>query len=114
MISIEPTTYTVTGLPEDDPDAHTWALRIEWRGPDSWAVCYMSRCLNHKNGWDWEPSPSGRTDKFIREHRFPLEEAKARALLAYPKLVINGLCVRDGKLVPTDMTPEPIGGVRDA
>ena len=101
-IRINPTTYTVCSLPEDDVNSQVWSLTIEWRGPlDSWAVCHMSRCLSNRAGkWDYEPMPSSRTEAFIRNHRFPLAEAKTRALLAYPKLVINGPRVENGKLVP--------------
>jgi hypothetical protein len=100
MIDIRPTTYTVTGLPEDDVNSTIWALRIEWRGPgDCWAVLRHSYALSHTGWWDWEPSPSNRTDEFKTTHRFTLTEAMERARAEYPKLVINGLCVRNGELV---------------
>jgi hypothetical protein len=100
-IRINPTTYTVCGLPESDVNAQVWRITIEWRGPlDSWAICHIGRCLSSRGRWDHEPLPSSRTEAFIRSHRFTLAEAKQKAIQAYPKLEINGLRVEDGKLVP--------------
>jgi hypothetical protein len=97
---IQATCYSVRGLPEDDVNSQVWKLDIEWRGPgDRWAVLHLSRCLSVDGTWDYEPSPSNRDTDFIARHRFTLEEAKALAIEHYPKLVINGLRVEDGKLV---------------
>ena len=101
-----PTEYTVTELDEDDVNRQVWSLTISWRGPgDSWAVKHLSSCLNNEGGWDWEPSPSNRDEEFRATHRFTFAEAAERAFAAYPKVVINGLRVEDGKLVP-GMTAE--------
>lgn len=99
-IRIEPTKFTVCGLPEDDVDSSVWSLSVEHRGPgDRWAVCRMSYCLSTDGEWDIEPIPSYRTDEWKSTHRFPLEEARRLAVEMYPKLIINGWWVRDGKLV---------------
>ena len=102
-IDIFPTRYQVTGLDPNDEDAHVWSINIEWRGPgDLWAVCRIERCLSTTGTWDYEPSPSNRTDEYRATHRFPLKEAKRLATEAYPKLIINGLWVRNGILEPAD------------
>lgn len=99
-IRVEPTRYTVCGLPEDDVNVSAWSLSIEWRGPgDLWAVVHMGKCLSTSGKWHYEPLPSSRTTFWKSKHRFSLERAKALALKAYPKLVINGYCVREGRLV---------------
>lgn len=101
-ITIEPTTFTVCGLDDDDNlDALVWSLTIEWRGHgDSWAVKHLSKCLSRDGRWDYEPQPSSRTEDWLAEHRFTFVEAKQMAIMAYPLLTVNGLRVEDGKLVP--------------
>lgn len=54
-------------------------LRIEWRGEDTWAVSNGGSVLDKKNKWVYEPRPSSRSDKFIADTRFTLEEAFKRA-----------------------------------
>ena len=111
-IRIEPSAYVVCGLHPDDPDSSVWTLTIERKAPDRWAVMFLSRAYNRRTGeFDWEPIPSERTDAYKRTHRFPFDEAWRIALEAYPKLVINGLRVVDGKLV-NDLTGEPIAKYR--
>ncbi len=99
-LHIEPTQYTVCGLPEDDPNAYVWSLTIEHRGIDSWAIARMGQVWKRtkKGGWDYEPLPTSRTDHFLKMHRFTLEEAMAEAPRAYETLIINGLKVVDGQL----------------
>jgi hypothetical protein len=99
-IRVNPTTFTVHGLPEDDVNSQVWSLTIEWRGPDSWAVCHLNRCLSFDGEWDYEPLPSSRDEAWLANHRFTHGEALDLAIEFYPKLVINGLRVVDGKLVP--------------
>lgn len=100
-ITIKPTQYLVTGLPDGDPDSQVWSLTIEWRGPgpDSWAVMHHAYCLSKGGKWDYEPLPSSRTDAFIKRHRFTLAAAEHAARRELPKLIINGLRIQDGKLV---------------
>jgi len=98
-LRITPTEYTVCGLPEDDEDSAVWKITIESRGKGWWAVCHLRHCLSTGGKWDYEPLPSSRTNAWLKRHRFDLPEAIRRAEAAYPKLIINGLWVRDGKLV---------------
>ena len=55
-------------------DDHSRA-RLVLRGPGLWAVEYLGEVLNSKGKWEWEPSPSSRTDKFKGRTRFELERA---------------------------------------
>lgn len=109
-IRVTPTTYTVCGLPEDDPDGTVWTLSVEWTGQPwnddptdrVWAVRRMSKCLNTHNEWSYEPQPSSRDKAFYRTHRFTKDEAIRRAVEMYPSLVINGKRVEGGRLVSAD------------
>jgi len=63
------------------------SIFIEWRGteayPDSegqnWAVVYKGQRLSRRGQLDYEPSPSNRSIKFIKNHSFTLKEAKEAA-----------------------------------
>lgn len=101
-VRITPTEYTVCGLPEDSEDSAVWKITIEYRSKGWWAVVHHACCLSIDNEWDYEPMPSGRTDEFKRRHRFHLPDAIRHAEEVYPKLIINGLWVRNGKLVKAD------------
>lgn len=98
-LRVEATQYVICGLPEDDVNASVWCIRVERRAPDQWAVLRGSLCLSNGGKWDYEPIPSERTDAWKKRHRFPLETAIELACREYPKLVINGYRVSDGKLV---------------
>jgi hypothetical protein len=86
-----PTTYTVSCLPEDDHEAHAWAITVEWRGSGSWAVKHGAYCLGSGNTWSYEMRPSSREDDWLTTHRFPLEEALRLAKQAAPHITVNGL-----------------------
>jgi len=58
------------------------SIRVEWRGPASWAIVDYGIVLNKDNQWEHEPSPSNRSDDFIERTRYPLNEALRRALKA--------------------------------
>jgi hypothetical protein len=99
-IRVEPTTFTVCGLPADDVNAAVWKLTVESRGRGLWAVMHMDTyCLSETGEWDYEPSPSNRGDEFLATHRFDREEALRLAQEVYPNLIVNSMWVRDGKLV---------------
>ncbi len=38
--------------------------RAQLDGPDMWAVCRLSECLNKLGEWEHEPMPSSRTEEF--------------------------------------------------
>lgn len=84
--------YTVNAMPEDAVQHYLWLITVERRrGTDSWAVCRHRMCLGRDGEWSWEPSSSNRTDEWIAEHRFPLQEALALAVKAAPLLTVGRL-----------------------
>ena len=85
------TQYTVCAVPEDDEEAHGWEITVEWRGKGLWAVRRFSECLGRGGEWDYEPRPSARTEAWLADHRFGLEEALARAEEAARRVMVNGL-----------------------
>lgn len=103
MTTIEPTVratrYVVSVLPEDFHDAYNFDVVVEYRGPmevggdpDRWAVMsHIGSCLSDDGTWDYEPSPSNRTDGWKQRHRFPLEKALELAKQAAPDVVVNGM-----------------------
>ena len=50
-------------------------FKVEWRGGDSWAIVESCQCYNKNGRWEFEPSPSNRTDEFIERTRWTLEDA---------------------------------------
>lgn len=102
-LRIDPTRYTVCGLPDDDINASVWSLTVEYRGRGLWAVMHLGYCYPNDGSGErtYEPLPSSRDDEFFALYRFDsLEMALECAKEQYPKLVINGLRVHNGKLVP--------------
>ena len=67
----------------DDDVEHRDAIVLAWRGPavkggdpDRWAIKFQTHyCWSNSEGWVWEPSAGNRTEEFIAETRFSLEEA---------------------------------------
>lgn len=56
-------------------------VTVEWRGGESWAVCYRGHCATKTGRLAYEPQPSSRTPAWLRFHRFPLEDAARIASL---------------------------------
>lgn len=88
------TAYEVSVFPDEFADASTWTLAVEYRGADRWAVLASAgsrTCLNRDGEWVWEISPSERTDEWLAEHRFTLDEALLLARNHAPGVTMNGL-----------------------
>ena len=95
---VRATRYEVTAVPadvRDHIDACLFALRVEERGTDKWAVTDGVRCLNKSGGWSEEPIPSSRTDHFKRVYRHDLSTAITLARKAALKRRVNGMTVAD-------------------
>jgi hypothetical protein len=56
-------------------------ISISWRGEGAWAVCDMGLVLNHDGDWEYEPTPSNRTEEFKARTRYSLDEAFIKAEL---------------------------------
>lgn len=90
-IYTDATTYEVSCLPQDHNSRRHFTIKVEWRGPDSWAVLKDGHmCADKKGVWDWESQPSSRTEKWLKKHRFKLSEALALARELAPTLTIMG------------------------
>lgn len=57
------------------------AITVEWRGGGTWAVLRgpgwnpQPVWCEARDGWEYEPSPSERSDDFLERTRYPLERA---------------------------------------
>jgi len=49
--------------------------RIEQRSPDKYVIICFKEVLNKKGEWEYEPSPSNRSELFLARTRYSLEEA---------------------------------------
>lgn len=95
-VTVEPITYEVTAYPFHDINRDLFAIRVERRAENSWAVMLRSACWNRRTKtWDYEPMPSSRTAAFMRTHRFPLDQALAIAREQAPNLTVNGWTLAD-------------------
>lgn len=94
-VSVEPTCYEVTAYPFHDINRSLFVITVERRAENSWAVLLRgSQCWNRRTkAWDYEPSPSSRTDAFKRTHRFRLDQALEIARKVAPTLSVMGLTV---------------------
>ncbi len=54
-------------------------------GSVKWAVYMDGHCLTKKLKFVYEPSPSGRTEKFIESTRFASKEEALEAIIKYEK-----------------------------
>lgn len=49
--------------------------RIEQRSPDKYVIICFKEVLNKKGAWEYEPSPSNRSEMFLARTRYSLGEA---------------------------------------
>lgn len=89
--TVRPTRYEVSVLPEGDVNHHIYAITVEDRGADRWAVCWMGECLSADGTWSYEPRPSSREDDWLDAHRFTLATALHLAEQAAPSVRVNGI-----------------------
>ena len=95
-VSTEAVAYAVSVVPSHLPDAYHFTLRVEWTGPDRWAVRHLSRCWNFRRSkWEIEPSPSNRSDAWLADHRRRRDIALAVASRLAPDLTCNGIRAED-------------------
>jgi hypothetical protein len=90
-----PTQYTVNCLAEDGIDSHVFAITVEYRGRDLWAVKRHGENLGADGTWDYESTPSNREDEWLATHRFDLDTALRLAKEAAPRVTVNGFTVAD-------------------
>jgi len=90
--TVRPTRYEVSCLPVDHREHHHFTIEVKFRGPgDLWAVTTIfGACLSSEGEWDYEPSPSNRTDEWKATHRFDLDTALRLAKEQAPLMTVNG------------------------
>lgn len=90
------TRYEVSLLSDDDINRHYFALYVEARDDDRWAVADgFQQCLAADGTWSHESVPSERADDWLADHRFDLVGALFLAKQAVPKVTVNGFTVTD-------------------
>lgn len=67
---------------------------VQYRSPGKYAVSWMGEVWNGKE-FIYENLPSSRTEKFLKNTRFSLDEAIAIAAPLPDKLIINGKTYRE-------------------
>ena len=87
--------YTVSCLPESEPEAGSWDLVVEERGRGRWAVMNHGQCLKRNGEWMGERSGSHRDAVLLRATRFDLQTALTIAEKYAPTVVINGFTPAD-------------------
>jgi len=93
--TVQPTRYVVSCLPEDHINQRHFALGVEHRGHELWAVTRHGMCLGVDGEWDWEMRPSERDDDWLLTHRFFLDAALDRARQQAALITVNGHTVTD-------------------
>jgi hypothetical protein len=96
-VTTKVTAFEVSAYP-DDIEGHAFALKVEYRGPDRWAILRHGSCYNFITGdWDYESLPSNRRDKWLDEHRRPMDEAIRMAEILAPNLTVNGWTITQAR-----------------
>jgi hypothetical protein len=93
--TVRPVAYEVSCLPEGHPDAESFAVRVELRGPGSWAVVNHRWCYTATGDCDYEPHPSMRTKEWLAVHRYPLDAALELAKAVAPMVRVKDRSVVD-------------------
>lgn len=89
--TVRPTRFEVSLLPEGDVNYLLYALAVEARGADRWAVVRHRQCLRVDGEWSWESIPSEREDEWLAAHRHDRETALRLAVDAAPGVTVNGV-----------------------
>jgi len=84
------TEWSVSVLPEDNVNHHTYVITVAYRGRGRWAILHHGFCLGRDGEWDYEVQPSSREDEWLDAHRFARDEALAIAVREAPNVVVNG------------------------
>lgn len=93
MTALEPrvqaTRYTVTCMPrEAAPDAHVFAIHIDRKNDDTWAITDGHRYLDADGQW-------GHISYLHDRYRHTLDRALQLAKQAAPKVTVNGMTPAD-------------------
>lgn len=90
--TVTPVKFRVSVLPDDYQEGWAWDLMVEYRDKDKWAVVLRdTRCLSVDGTWNYEPSPSSRTEEWKAAHRFTFDEAIRLAKKEAPNVAVNDI-----------------------
>ncbi|WP_250029922.1 hypothetical protein [Paractinoplanes maris] len=89
------TEHTICALPEGDINYQHYAITASYRGDGRWAVRSGPFCFGADGEWDYEPSPSSRTDEWLDTHRFDEQAALRLAEEQAPLMTCNGISVAE-------------------
>ena len=53
-------------------------IELKDKNKNLWGVMDFGNRMNRNGKWDYEPLPSSRTDKWIKDHSFTFKEAKEK------------------------------------
>lgn len=82
-------TVVPDGADVEDRDVSSWSVKVVWRGGGRYAVLARGQCLARSGEWEHEHIPSERTEAWLKEHRFALEEALRLAHVAANTMVVS-------------------------
>jgi hypothetical protein len=91
---------SISPIPVGDINRPGWAVTVTFGGREVdgvklYGVKNLGRALSRDGTWDHEPIPSSRTDEWLAEHRFPLEEAMTLARSVAHTITWNSLSADD-------------------
>ena len=69
-IKSEPSKFEVYAVDYEHPNRAALTITVERRDRIRWAVCYQGMCLSTDGKWEFEPSPSHRTEEWLKKFRF--------------------------------------------
>ncbi|MEU8756248.1 hypothetical protein AB0C88_37750 [Streptomyces chartreusis] len=72
---VRPTRYDVNLVPENADPGGAYAITVEYRGDNRWAVLRHTLCLSASGQWDRERNTSEREEEWLDTHRFDLDTA---------------------------------------
>jgi len=84
------TAYEINAYPYEDVNTSVYAIKVEYRGRDLWAVKHMSSCFDADGRKEYESIPSERKDEWLARFRFDLDTALALARKVAPLVTVNG------------------------
>lgn len=90
-LSIAETVYTLSYLPEDDPEYRKWRVTVHYQERGLWSVKHLGYCLRRDGGWDIEGDWQWWSiEDWTAEHWFAKDDALHRARIAAAGLAVNG------------------------
>ncbi len=85
------TQYTVNAHPDPESiNGRHYAITVEYRGLDRWAVCHMAACLSVRGRWSWEAGRSATLQKWRDAHLHDHDTALELAQRTAPRVLVNG------------------------